>query len=264
MGVSHELVRLGAAERPQVGVHRHVPPVGREVDDVDEVHAGEEQERGRQRRVPLVHPVDRGQVERRHQHPVAPAPGGDQVDDGVGHRLGGIEVGLPREVLDLDVDEQPLAHVERLGQGRYRREAILHLGVVEGRQHRPVGRGRVVVQDQGTVPGAPHVELDAIGPEVPGHGERLQRVLRRPTPGAPVGQHERSVHGGISWHGGYRGGNRGKSRGQPGDIPPRDGDQRSLGRESPGQRPCARSRINIVWLFRLEGDPEDGEPLPLP
>ena len=120
-------------------------------------------------------------------------PGREQVHDAGGHGLRGVEVGVPGRVLDLDVDEEPAALVEHLGQGRHPRERRPHRrGVVLRDDPEPLGLG-VVVDHQRPVPGAVDVELHAVGTVLPGEGERLQGVLPRPPGRAPVAQDEWSA-----------------------------------------------------------------------
>ena len=89
---------------------RHRVHVGRHGD-------GEPRRRNRRRQLPAA--VDRLHAERRDQPPLIVAALPKDGDRRVGERLGVVEVGLVRVVLDLDVDPHPGAGIERLGQRRH-------------------------------------------------------------------------------------------------------------------------------------------------
>ena len=154
----------------------------------------ERQEGRRDLRRQVAHPVDGGEVERRHQHRVRPAPG---LEEGHQH-VHGVAVGSG--ILDLDVDQPAPADVEDLLEhrdlGQRAPRARPRVSPVTG----PSGVVRVVADRQRAVGGAVDVELHAVGTDLerPHHGGN--GVLGRLAVGAPVREHEhpaRPCHAGC-------------------------------------------------------------------
>ena len=124
-------------------------------------------------------PVDRREVERRDQDRVVQIPGLHQLHHRGGGPVGGVEIGVVRGVLDLDVHEHPGAEVEHFGQARDLGSGGRDLGPgVVGEQPEP-GDGRIVVDDERVVGTAMDVELHPVRALFPGRGERGERVLDR-------------------------------------------------------------------------------------
>ena len=97
------------------------------------------------------------------------------------------------QTLDLDVHEPARARLERLRERRAPTGSAARISANGCAASRPtVRRLGVVVDDQHAVGAAAHVELDAVGTELTGAREGLDRVLRRPAARAAVGEHERS------------------------------------------------------------------------
>ena len=123
----------------------------------------------------------------------------DQLDDCVRGPLAGVEVGVSGGVLHLHVDEHPGAHVEHLVEGRDpRSRGADRTELVLGEDAEAPDLG-VVVDDERPVEAAVHVELDPVGPLLPGLDERVECVLDRVTRRTPVAQDERAGCG--SGHG---------------------------------------------------------------
>jgi hypothetical protein len=146
------------------------------VHELGHVAAPEEQPAGRHRPVTLADPVDGRVIERRHEHVVDARPLVQQVDVEVGRQVtGGVEVGVGPTVLDLDVDAHRAARIERGGEVGYRTG---DLGSPAVDQRTAVDEVRIVVDHQAAVGRTPDVELDPVGPQLPGALEGRQRVLR--------------------------------------------------------------------------------------
>ena len=132
-------------------------------------------------------PLQRGDLERRHDRVRQPRPAGpgEQLDDT-----------RPEDLLELDVEERPPPDRRQdVGQGRHAQR------LEGGRAQRvdpvrsPVGAlERRVVADHGDPVGrGPDVELEAVaGGDRQGGGECGDAVLGRPAPVAAVRQPERS------------------------------------------------------------------------
>lgn len=160
---------------PSAGASAVVAPSGDRGQRLHRVVAGDCQPPRRQRRRGGLDGVDRRQVE----------AGDDRLLGHTGSRhrgrdLGGelgarVEAGIQEAVLELDVDQaQPGAR----GQGAVERGQPVGERRSGQRGDRPVaGHHRVVVHDQHPVGSAADVELDAIGAEAAGQGERLEGVL---------------------------------------------------------------------------------------
>ena len=90
-------------------------------------------------------------------------------------RSAAVVVGVAAVVLDLDV------HAHALARGRAPRPASARRrerpSASSSTMHPAVGEHRVVVDDEGAVGRAAHVELDPVGAEVTGVAEGLERVL---------------------------------------------------------------------------------------
>lgn len=207
---------LGAVERPHVDLDalavglahrvrrdRHDPPRGveRRGPEVEGVPGRPPQHLVVEQADALAHPghePHRGVVERRVDHPAAPA----QSLDGLDHLGLHARIGHDR-VLELDVRAQAGAGqggehvVERgdAGAGEVGAAAREVVAVQLGQAHvadpavagaRPVDL-LVVADDEPAVAGALHVELDAVGAECRGGGEGGNGVLGRGPAGAPVG-----------------------------------------------------------------------------
>ena len=131
--------------------------------------------------------VDRLDPERRDQPPLGLAAGEQHRHRVVGDRVGRVEVGVARRVLDLDVDPHPGARVECVAERRdvCRQRQPPSRSTIDA----PVGERRVVVDDERAVARAADVELDSRRRPSPGAAERCDRVLPFGAGCATVCQH---------------------------------------------------------------------------
>ncbi len=91
-----------------------------------------------------------------------------------GHRLALVPAGVLGRVLDLDVDQHPVADRERVGEERDVGRQVGHAELADRPEAGDLG---VVVDGQAAVGGEPHIELDAVRAAAAGLGEGLERVL---------------------------------------------------------------------------------------
>ena len=194
MRLLHHRDRGLLGEHPEERVQRPVATGERHVERLDRI--GEtHQVTGRDPGVERVHPLDRRQVERRHDHPVDLRPVVQQPDHLLGDGLGRVEVEVLRRVLDLDVDEETPALLEHLLERRQPRERLPDRAEpVLGQDPEALDVG-VVVDHEGAVGGAVDVELDPVGALLPGEREGLDGVLPGPARRAPVPEDQRGVGG---------------------------------------------------------------------
>ena len=129
--------------------------------------------------------AQRGDLERRDDDPVGPAGLLDRRRRQRRHGLAGIPRRVLGGVLDLDVDGHPLAHRQDVGQERHVGGQVRHAELADHTETRDLG---VVVDGQGPVGGQAHVELDPVGPEPTGLGERVERVLDESLGATPVSE----------------------------------------------------------------------------
>lgn len=125
--------------------------------------------------------AQRGRLERRDKHPLGPTRLLDRRYREGGDRLALVPTGVLGRVLDLDIDEHPLARSERVRQKRDVDRQVGHSELADGTEAGHLG---VVVDGQTTVGGEANIELDAVRATAAGLGEGVQRVLgeahRRP------------------------------------------------------------------------------------
>jgi hypothetical protein len=132
-----------------------------------------------------VAPVDGLEAERRDQpRSTVGAPPVELRHDAVDDGLVGVEVGLARVVLELEVHPRPGARVQGLGERRDvgRKSAARRLD-----EHAAIPEDRVVVHHEDPVGGAPDVELDAVRAQLDRSLEGGHRVLPLDPGRAPVG-----------------------------------------------------------------------------